>query len=151
MKIRIILFFILLCGIQVFAQRPEPEEVVKDDPTARTTNFPVLKPLVMTPIPGAPVLSQPQRIDGSLFEIRTEKHGLVHPALFDWNGDGRLDLLLGEFETGETGSYIKVFLNVGTNENPQFTGEWFYATDINGDKITNHQWCCIGIHPRIVD
>ncbi|MCL2562025.1 MAG: FG-GAP-like repeat-containing protein [Rikenellaceae bacterium] len=132
-------------------ERDEPEEVVKDDPNARTTNFPVLKPLVMTPIPGAPILSQPQRIDGSLFEIRTEKHGLVYPAFFDWNGDGRLDLLLGEFETGQTGSNIRVFLNVGTNENPQFTGEWFYATDINGDIITNYQWCCIGIHPRFVD
>ena len=59
--------------------------------------------------------------------------------------------MLGEFETGETGSYIKVYLNEGTDDAPDFTGEYIYATDINGDTISNFQWCCIGIHPRLVD
>lgn len=115
------------------------------------TNFPEMITIVNSDIAGAPILSQPQRIDGSMQKIRTEKHGLVYPALFDWNKDGRKDLMLGEFETGERGSYIKVYLNEGTDEAPAFTGEYFHATDVNGDMISNYQWCCIGIHPRIID
>jgi hypothetical protein len=106
---------------------------------------------VLTNIPGAPILGQPQYLQGTKNEIRTEKHGLVYPAFFDWNRDGKKDLMLGEFETGDTGSNIKVYLNEGTDKNPQYTGEYFYATDVNGDTITNHQWCCIGIHPRLID
>lgn len=117
----------------------------------KTTNFPAMRTMVNTEIPGAITLSQPQLITGTVQEIRTEKHGLVYPAFFDWNKDGKKDLMLGEFETGETGSYVKVYLNEGADAAPSYTGEYFYATDINGDTITNYQWCCIGIHPRIVD
>lgn len=117
----------------------------------RTTNFPTFKKLVFTPIRGGNILSQPERIDGTKYEIRTEKHGLGYPALFDWDGDGKLDLLMGEFETGEKESNIKVYLNKGTDKKPKYTGEWFYATDINGDTLTCHQWCCIGTHPQVVD
>ena len=115
----------------------------------RTTNFPEIKELYFTPIPGAPLLGQPIRVDGSLREIRTEEHGLAYPTLYDWNRDGKQDLLVGEFLTGQ--SRIKVYLNEGSNRKPKFTGEWFYATDVNGDVISNYQWCCIGIHPQIVD
>jgi len=144
MKKRLILGLAFVLSIQAIAQDPTEDKI-------RTTNFPELKKIVNSRIPGAPILSQPQQINGYLQEIRTEKHGLIYPAFFDWNGDGKKDLLLGEFETGQTGSFIKVYLNEGTNEEPKFSGEYFYATDINGDTITNHQWCCIGIHPRLVD
>ncbi len=117
--------------------------------TVRTSNFPKIKTLHYADIPGAPLLSQPQRIDGSEYEIRTEEHGLAYPTIYDWNHDGRPDLLMGEFLTGQ--SRIKVYLNVGTKKKPRFTGEWFYAKDKNGDVISNYQWCCIGIHPQIVD
>lgn len=115
----------------------------------RTTNFPEMKNLYFTPLVGAPVLDGPIRVDGTLREIRTEEHGLAYPTLFDWDRDGKPDLLVGEFLTGQ--SRIKVYLNVGTKKKPKFTGEWFYATDVNGDVISNYQWCCIGIHPQIVD
>ena len=115
----------------------------------RTTNFPEFKELYFTSIPGAPVLQQPMRVDGSLREIRVEEHGLAYPTLYDWNKDGKQDLLVGEFLTGQ--SRIKVYLNEGSNRKPKFTGEWFYATDVNGDVISNDQWCCIGIHPQMVD
>ena len=141
--------YVLLCGIallaiQVFAQNPDEDKM-------RTTYFPELKTIVNSAIPGAPILSQPQQINGTIQEIRTEKHGLIYPVFFDWNKDGKKDLLLGEFETGETGSNIKVYLNQGTDKDPIYSGEYFYALDIKGDTITNYQWCCIGIHPRLVD
>ncbi len=132
------------CSSLLFAQN-------KDVPNVRTTHFPVLKELISTPIAGAPALLQPMRIDGLKREIRTEKHGLIYPAIYDWNHDGKDDLLVGEFETGEKGSYIKVYLNEGSNKTPKYSGDFFYATDIKGDTITNNQWCCIGIHPRLVD
>lgn len=115
----------------------------------RTSNFPKIKKLKFANIPGGPVLQQPIRIDGYEREIRTEEHGLAYPTLYDWNHDGKPDLLMGEFLTGQ--SRIKVYLNEGTAKKPKFSGKWFYATDKYGKVISNYQWCCIGIHPQIVD
>lgn len=147
-RIIVLFVFFLACVCPTHAQMQEIDYSMNGE---RTTRFPVFKKLVSTPIPGGNILGQPVRIDGSRYEIRTEKHGLCYPVLFDWNRDGKVDLLMGEFETGEKGSNIKVFLNKGTNRKPRFTGEWFYATDINGDTLTCHQWCCIGTHPQVVD
>ena len=117
----------------------------------KTKNMVTIPELVNENIPGAPVLSQPVHVQGTLEEIMTEKHGYAYPALFDWDRDGINDLLIGEFETGETGSYLQVHINHGTNEYPKYTGEYEYAKDINGDTITAYYWCCIGLHPRFVD
>ena len=40
------------------------------------------------------------------------------PEVADWNGDGKKDLLIGEFYYGD----IKVFLNSGTDASPSFGG-----------------------------
>ena len=125
--------------------RENPDDLVP------STGLPTFPRLTNTDIPGAPLLSQPMLITGMEREIRTEKHGLAYPAFYDWNHDGKIDLLLGEFETGQTGSDIKVYLNTGTNEQPRYTGKYSYATDVNGDTMTAYQWCCIGTHPRLVD
>ncbi|MBS7197724.1 MAG: VCBS repeat-containing protein [Bacteroidales bacterium] len=153
--IKRIVFLALLiwCGEYVFAQDLSklklslPPDSTQFD--VRTTNFPKMKELYFVPIPGAPLLGQPFHVDGSSKEVRVEEHGLAYPTLFDWNRDGKPDLLVGEFLTGQ--SRIKVFINVGTKRHPKFTGDWFYATDVHGDTISNYQWCCIGIHPQIVD
>jgi hypothetical protein len=134
----------MLLSLSVSAQHAKEDAV-------RTTHFPVMKEIVNTRIPGAPLLSKPQHINGTLQDIRTEEHGLAYPVLYDWNHDGKRDLLVGDFVTGKTGSFIKVYLNIGTDTKPRFTGKYFWATDEKGDTITNYQWCCIGIHPRIVD
>lgn len=145
----LILTWVLSLNI-VFAQNrvviPPHDSTMRD---VRTSKFPKLRELNYEKIPGVPLFQQPKKIDGTKFEIRVEEHGLCYPALFDWNRDGKLDLLVGEFVTGESG--IKVYINKGTKKTPKYTGEYFYATDINGDKITNYQWCCIGIHPQIID
>lgn len=146
---KVVLFSIsLMAAVAAFAQFP------KDNPAEeniRTKNFPALKQLKMTDIPGAPILGQPMRIDGDKKEIRTNKHGLCYPAIYDWNHDGKPDLLLGEFSTGDKENNIRVYLNEGSRKKPKFSGEYFYAYDTKGDIISNHQWCCIGIHPRLVD
>ena len=137
-----------LCYGAAFAQYPTENP---DEDIIRTTNFVKMKPLLMTPIPGAPVLSQPIQINGDEMEIRTVKHGLCYPAIYDWNHDGKSDLLLGEFSTGKTDNNIKVLINEGSKKKPRFSGRYFYATDTRDSLISNYQWCCIGIHPRLVD
>ncbi len=117
----------------------------------KTQNMPGIPELVNADIPGAPILSQPVHIQGTIDEIITEKHGYAYPALFDWNRDGLKDLLIGEFETGKTGSFLQVHLNEGSNEHPVYSGKFEYATDLAGDTITAYYWCCIGLHPRFVD
>lgn len=114
-----------------------------------TSDFPSLSRFEMVALPGQYQLTTPMRIDGTQLEMRTEEHGLAYPTIYDWNHDGRPDILMGEFLTGQ--SRIKVYLNVGTARKPKFTGEWTYATDTKGNVISNYEWCCIGIHPQIVD
>ena len=148
---KILLFLItLVLGGMSYSQNInihiEADSLQKD---TRTSNFPTIKQLTFMNIEGAPLVSQPKHLDGSKYEIRTEEHGLAYPTMFDWDKDGKPDLLVGEFLTGQ--SRIKVFLNVGTKSTPRFTGEWFYAQDKYGKEISNSQWCCIGIHPQIVD
>ena len=136
--------------LAVSASAQFPKDDPKDD-LVRTENLPELKQLQMTAISGAPILQQPVRLDGSKYEVRTGKHDFCYLAIYDWNHDGKPDLLLGEFSTGDKENNIKVFLNKGSKKKPKFTGEYFYAKDCKGDTITNYQWCCIGIHPRFVD
>jgi hypothetical protein len=117
----------------------------------KTQNMLSIPEIVNENIPGAPLLSQPIQIQGEIDEIMTEKHGYAYPALYDWNRDGKKDLLIGEFETGETGSFLQVHLNEGSNEIPKYSGKFEYALDTAGDTITAYYWCCIGLHPRFVD
>lgn len=117
------------------------------------TYFPELK---FADIPGAPELSEPFLVMGSTKPVMAEKHGLSAPALWDWNQDGKKDLLIGEFETGgvelgEKGSTIRVYLNLGSNKKPRFTDEFQYARDTDGNPLVVHQWCCIGFTPKFVD
>ena len=110
-------------------------------------------------IPGTPRLGQPILVIGETKPILTEKHGLAAPALWDWNGDGKRDLLVGEFETnsgenfpmGPDGSTIRVYLNVGTDADPRFTDEFEWARDTDGTILEVPQWCCIGFTPQFVD
>lgn len=119
-------------------------------------SFPRLMPAA---IPGAPSLSEPFLVMAGDRPVLTEKHGLAAPALWDWDGDGRRDLLVGEFETnsgesfpmGADGSTIRVYLNVGTDSEPRFTQEFQWARDTEGTIMEVPQWCCIGFTPMFYD
>src|SRR5688572_16114469 len=96
-----------------------------DDPT----QFPEL---VNANIPGAPKLGKPQLIMGKTGPVQGEGMGWAAPAYWDWDGDGKKDLLIGEFASGyehghSVGSFIRVYKNTGTAEQPQFSDEFEYA------------------------
>ena len=118
-------------------------------------SFPELMP---AEISGAPMLGEPFLVMAGDRPVLTEKHGLAAPALWDWDGDGRRDLLVGEFETnsedfpmGADGSTIRVYLNVGTDSDPRFTEEFEWARDTEGTIMEVPQWCCIGFTPMFYD
>ncbi len=119
-------------------------------------SFPELMP---ADIPGAPKLGEPFLVMAGGKPALTEKHGLAAPALWDWDGDGRRDLLVGEFETnsgkdfpmGADGSAIRVYLNVGTDAEPRFSEEFEWARDTEGTVMEVPQWCCIGFTPMFYD
>ncbi len=117
-------------------------------------------PEILDPgIPGTPKLGEPILVTGSTGPILTEKHGLAAPALWDWNGDGKRDLLVGEFETnsgedfpmGADGSTIRVYLNVGTDGDPKFSDAFEWARDTEDTIMEVPQWCCIGFTPQFYD
>jgi len=47
------------------------------------------------------------------------------PFAYDWNADGKKDLLVGQFHYG----LIRFYPNVGTNNNPVFSGYAFLTAD----------------------
>ena len=119
-------------------------------------SFPKLEP---ADIPGAPKLGEPFLVMAGDKPVLTEKHGLAAPALWDWDGDGKRDLLVGEFKTnsgpefpmGADGSTIRVYLNVGTDSEPRFTDEFEWARDTEDTIMEIPQWCCIGFTPMFYD
>ena len=56
--------------------------------------------------------------------------GHADPCVADWDCDGLKDLLLGEFTNGR----IRVYLNTGTNAEPEFE-TWHYL-ESDGTTIT---------------
>ncbi len=52
------------------------------------------------------------------------------PYIYDWDGDTKKDMIVGQFSYG----YIRFYPNVGSDENPQFSGyQFLYAS---GSQIT---------------
>ena len=56
--------------------------------------------------------------------------GHADPCVMDWDGDGLKDLLLGEFTQGR----VRLYPNVGTNDEPEFQ-TWSYL-ESDGVVIT---------------
>ena len=76
------------------------------------------------------------------------------PSLVDWNGDGRLDLMVGEKSADGFGR-VKLFLNEGTNAAPSYA-DGFYARYWNSETETSEVIAveatgCQGAAPRAVD
>lgn len=64
-------------------------------------------------------LLPPVRIEAAGKPIDTEHLGHAAPFVADFDGDGKLDLLVGRFGQGAVGT-LSIYRNVGSNERPQF-------------------------------
>jgi hypothetical protein len=130
-------------------------------------------------IPGAPTLSRPILIGNKEGTLKSRGAGYAAPAFWDWNKDGKKDLLIGEFFSGGedgmgkvTGSHIRVFFNKGTAKQPRFD-DFVYASSMSDfgmdlerkslkvDKLTHlsdygtpisiPQFCCMPTIPQFTD
>src|SRR5262245_47374550 len=75
-------------------------------------------------------LLPPVKIHAGGQPIDVERSGHAAPFVGDFDGDGKLDLLVGQFHEGK----LRIYRNVGTNQKPKFDGfTWFEA----GGKIAS--------------
>lgn len=73
--------------------------------------------------------------------------GYSVPSFAHWDGDNLKDLIVGE--GGVSGdAKVRVYLNVGTEENPQFS-DYFYAQS-DGSDLAVPAAGCLGVFPRVV-
>lgn len=117
--------------------------------------------LVYTPIAGAPKLGKPMLCMGDTKPVLGEGMGWASPAFMDMNGDGKKDLLIGEFGTGlehtglPLGNFVRIYTNEGTSEKPVYTDAynylWIKENESPGTPASIYTWCCMAFTPRIVD
>lgn len=75
-------------------------------------------------------LLSPVRIHAGGKPLDVERYGHAAPFVGDFDGDGKLDLLVGQFHDGR----LRIYRNVGTNQKPKFDSfTWFEA----GGKIAS--------------
>jgi len=72
--------------------------------------------------------------------------GYSVPSFVDWNNDKLNDLVIGE-GGGFGDAKVRVYLNAGTESNPQFS-DYFYAQS-NGSDLTCPASGCLGCFPRV--
>ena len=77
--------------------------------------------LVGTAVAGAAEFSSPVRLQGGDQAVRVESPGYAAPCWVDIDGDGKKDLLVGQFNRGK----IKVYKNLG--KNILAAGKWLEA------------------------
>jgi len=74
-------------------------------------------------------LAAPQRILDGNKPINVDV-GHAAPAVFDFNRDGKKDLLVGQFDGGK----VRIYLNRGSSAAPKFQGFTYLA--INGKPVS---------------
>jgi len=78
------------------------------------------------------------------FDIQVPGYSV--PSFVDWNNDKLNDLVIGE-GGGFGDAKVRVYLNVGTESEPQFS-DYFYAQS-NGSDLTCPASGCLGCFPRV--
>lgn len=86
-------------------------------------------------IKGATKLGQPYFLrDSQGNPLYVEKNGTAYPAIFDYNNDGKEDLLIGEFGMGKNANLL-AFENIGEHKKPIYNPTGSYLTDLNNENI----------------
>lgn len=73
--------------------------------------------------PAGGQFAPPTRIEAAGKPVDVEI-GHAAPLVLDWDGDGKQDLLVGQFGDGK----LRIYRNTGTNEKPAYDAhKWFEA------------------------
>lgn len=89
------------------------------------------RPLLLLVLPAAfafaqtPVFDAPVALLANGVPINVGYGGNASPFVVDWDGDGRQDLLLGQFDQGR----VRFYPNTGTNFDPAFGDFSFLQAD----------------------
>jgi hypothetical protein len=78
--------------------------------------------LALAALAEPPVFDAPVAIEANGTPINVGTGGNASPFVVDWNGDGKQDLLLGQYLYGK----IRFYANTGTNFDPAF-GDFAYV------------------------
>jgi hypothetical protein len=78
----------------------------------------------------APALLAGVQVQAGGVALAVDSPGYAIPTVGDWNGDGKKDLIVGQYANGN----IWVYLNQGTNASPSFGSRT--AVLCNGSAIT---------------
>jgi hypothetical protein len=79
----------------------------------------------------APRFTGPTRIYDGGSPIDVGYYGA--PCIYDWDGDGKKDMIVGQL----TGGYIRFYRNVGTDAAPSFSGFSYLSASGSQIRLTN--------------
>ncbi len=82
-------------------------------------------PLLILALPGNAALEKPVLVQADGEPIKVQSPGYACPVLADWDGDGKPDLLVGQFNGGK----VKFFKNLGGEGLPKYAKAEFVKTD----------------------
>jgi len=82
---------------------------------------PLLALLAAFAAASTPAFDAPVAIEASGVPINVGTGGNASPFLVDWNGDGKQDLLLGQYLSGK----VRFYANIGADTAPEF-GDFAY-------------------------
>ena len=75
-----------------------------------------LTAILGTVLAQVPVFDPPVAIEAAGVPINVGIGGNASPYVIDWDGDGKQDLLLGQYSQGK----VRFYVNIGTNFAPEF-------------------------------
>jgi len=77
-----------------------------------------------------------------------EVPGYSVPSFIFWDGDDLRDLVVGEGGGGIPEGKVRIYLNIGTEDDPLFA-DYFYAQSADSDLVLPAGGC-LGVFPRVV-
>ena len=96
-----------------------------------------------------PVLDAGVKIQASGLDLDVGTYAI--PVVYDWNNDGKKDLIIGQREDKEylNDGKVRLYLNSGTDDAPVFTTDSYIKAD--GVDISVDSSGCQGASPEVVD